>query len=92
MKAALACLAILAVIGLAMPERESSATGSRPVPVPSSVCLVTGTGARLCDDDAIAWCEAVSTQAIVGTMDDSHIVRVVPERSRRACESVGWVG
>lgn len=65
-------LAILATLTLAWSEApRSPETEQRP-----SGCIVNAYGSKLCDDDAIAYCDLVD-----GGPDS---------RSYEACESVGW--
>lgn len=82
----LAIVATLALAGCGGNDERKSAD-SVAVPAP---CLVTATGAALCAEDAIAWCEAISYGEMEGSGDTRHLIQVVPEGAADACAGVGW--
>lgn len=83
----------LGIVGNAALDKgvHEAAVHERSTPVPS--CLVTGLGAKLCDADARAWCDAISSRELEGRgTDHLHFENEVPEDSADACASVGWTG
>jgi uncharacterized protein YceK len=88
MKTIVAALAVtIALAGCGAQQQQAAAK-------PEPVCLVTATGSKLCDADALAWCEAITEHTYLGMEPDEvkPARRIQDPGTRAACRSVGWKG
>lgn len=89
----LAILAVAAVCGGCAMDDDAALPVRTDVETPVA-CLVTVTAAKLCDEDAVAWCQAISEHGLTGRGTDNvrDVWRISDPMTRDACMSVGWSG